>query len=511
MTFDAIARDFSDHLPASRASPYDESQWSEGYRSMANHEIYENPLVSRYASQPMAQLWSAQVKFSTWRRLWAALAESERQLGLNISAEQVEALRAQVNNIDYEAADAYERRFRHDVMAHVHALGDAAPIARPIIHLGATSCYVTDNTDLILIRQGLELIRDKLVAAIDLIATFASAWRELPCLGYTHFQPAQLVTVGKRATLWCYELVLDLSEIEHRLDNLKFLGVKGTTGTQASFLGLFGGDHAKVESLDRMVAHAFGFEATYSVSGQTYSRKVDAQVLSTLAGIAESAHRFGTDLRLLAHEGEIDEPFEAEQIGSSAMAYKRNPMRAERMCSLARYVLALPGAASQTAATQWLERTLDDSAVRRLIVPQGFLAVDGILNLYLNVVPGLSVHPAVIARHVDEQLPFMATENLLMTAVQAGGDRQDLHERIRVHALAAAQRLKEGATDNDLIIRLRDDPALPALDFASVLDPRRYVGRSSQQVDHFLAAEIEPIRRRYAESRSRKDETILRV
>ncbi len=482
-----------------------------GEGSMSLHEVYDNPLVSRYASQTMARLWSPQVKFSTWRRLWTALAESQRRLGLNISAEQVDALRAQIDNIDFDAANAYELRFRHDVMAHIHALGDAAPIARPIIHLGATSCYVTDNTDLILIRQSLELVRDEAVAAIEALASFASTWKEVPCLGYTHFQPAQLVTVGKRASLWCYELVLDLSEIAQRLANIKFLGVKGTTGTQASFLELFGGDHEKVDALDRLVAQAFGFETAYPVSGQTYSRKIDAQVLSTLAGIAESAHRFGTDLRLLAHEGEIDEPFEAEQIGSSAMAYKRNPMRAERMCALSRFVLALPAAASQTAATQWLERTLDDSAVRRLIVPQAFLAVDAILNLYLNVVPGMNVNPAVIARHVAEQLPFMATENLLMTAVQAGGDRQDLHERIRVHALAAVKRLKEGAADNDLIDRLRNDPAFPPLDFQSVLDPRRYIGRSPQQVDHFLSSEIEPIRRRYSNRQAQGGATAVRV
>jgi adenylosuccinate lyase len=317
-------------------------------------------------------------------------------------------------------------------------LGDAAPAARAIIHLGATSCYVTDNADLILTRAALRIIRDKTVLAIDALAHFAEAWRELPCLGYTHFQPAQLVTVGKRAALWCHELVLDFNEIERRFAELKFLGAKGTTGTQASFLALFDGDDAKVESLDRLVAKSFGFEDSYTISGQTYSRKIDALVLRTLAGVAESAHRFGSDLRLLAHERELEEPFDAEQIGSSAMAYKRNPMRAERMCSLARFVLSLPAAASQTAATQWLERTLDDSAVRRLIIPQSFLAVDAILNLYLNVVPGIVVHPAMIAGHVARELPFMATENILMAAVQAGGDRQDLHERIRAHSLAAA-------------------------------------------------------------------------
>ena len=323
---------------------------------MSNYEIYDNPLITRYASRRMARLWSPQEKFSTWRRLWAELAEAERALGLNISAEQVDAIRSQIETIDFAAAEAYERRFRHDVMAHIHALGDAAPVARPIIHLGATSCFVTDNTDLILIRQALNRIREQLVAVIDDLARFALIWKDLPCLGYTHFQPAQLVTVGKRATLWCQELILDLSEIERRAAELRFLGVKGTTGTQASFLALFNGDDAKVEALDRMVATAFGFERICTVSGQTYSRKIDSQVVASLAGIAESGHRFGMDLRLLAHERELEEPFEAEQIGSSAMAYKRNPMRAERLCSLARFIMALPAAASHTAATQWLER-----------------------------------------------------------------------------------------------------------------------------------------------------------
>jgi adenylosuccinate lyase len=469
---------------------------------MNQYESYDNPLISRYASRRMAQVWSPQEKFSTWRRLWVALAEAERALGLKISEQQIEALRGEIENIDFTAAEGYERRFRHDVMAHIHALGDAAPLARPIIHLGATSCYVTDNTDLILIRQALRLIRDELVGAISALADFAARWKDMPCLGYTHFQPAQLVTVGKRATLWCHELILDLGEIERRIADLKFLGVKGTTGTQASFLALFDGDDGKVEALDRMVATAFGFEQTYPVSGQTYSRKIDSQIMGALAGIAESGHRFGMDLRLLAHEREIEEPFEAEQIGSSAMAYKRNPMRAERMCSLARFILALPAAASQTAATQWLERTLDDSAVRRLTLPQGFLAADAVLNLYGNIVPGLVVHPAVIARHVAEQLPFMATENLLMAAVSSGGDRQALHERIRVHALAAAERLKEGAAENDLIDRLRRDPAFPPLDFEKVMEPRQFVGRAPRQVDQFLASEVLPIRERYSGTRA---------
>src|SRR3954447_17340705 len=431
---------------------------------MDTHSLYENPLITRYSSRPMAELWSARRKFSTWRRLWVALAEAQRDLGLNISRAQIDELRAHVDDIDFKAARVHEKRLRHDVMAHVHTLGDAAPGARPIIHLGATSCYVTDNTDLILIRDALGLVRDHLVGAIDALADFATRWKDLPCLGYTHFQPAQLVTVGKRATLWCYELVLDLAEVERRLEALKFLGVKGTTGTQASFLALFDGDHARVEALDRRVAEAFGFAETYPVTGQTYSRKIDAQVVSCLAGLAESAHRFGSDLRLLAHERELDEPFEAEQVGSSAMAYKRNPMRAERMCSIARFAMGLAPVAGQTAATQWLERTLDDSAVRRLVLPEAFLAVDAILNLYLNVVPGLVVHPSVVARHVADELPFMATENLLMAAVQAGGDRQDLHERIRRHSLAAASRLKEGDGQNDLLDRLRGDDAFPHVD-----------------------------------------------
>ncbi|MDR3618611.1 MAG: adenylosuccinate lyase [Paludisphaera borealis] len=464
---------------------------------MKDYQTYDNPLIQRYASRKMAHLWSPQVKFSTWRRLWVALAQAERELGLNITAEQVEALRAQVETIDFAAAENYERRFRHDVMAHVHTFADAAPSAGAIIHLGATSCYVTDNTDLILSREALGMVRDQLVGAIDALARFADRWKDLPCLGYTHFQPAQLVTVGKRATLWCYELILDLGEIERRLADLRFLGVKGTTGTQASFLALFDGDHDKVKALDDKVAAAFGFDQTYPVAGQTYSRKIDSQTVSALAAVAESGHRFGMDLRLLAHEQEVEEPFEAEQIGSSAMAYKRNPMRAERMCSLARFVMGLPAGMAHTAGTQWLERTLDDSAIRRLIIPQAFLGVDAILNLYNNVVPGLVVHPPRIAAHIAEQLPFMATENLLMAAVQAGGDRQALHERIRVHSHDAAARLKGGAADNDLIARLEKDAAFPPLDFAGVMDPSKFTGRSARQVEEFLEAEIEPIRRRY--------------
>ncbi len=464
---------------------------------MDRHETYENPLITRYASRAMATLWSAQRKHATWRRLWVALAEAERDLGLNISDAQVAEMQTKVDDIDFDAANAHEKRLRHDVMAHVHAFGDVVPNARPIIHLGATSCYVTDNTDLILIREGLAMVRDGLVGAIDALATFAMRWRDTPCLGYTHFQPAQLVTVGKRATLWCAELLLDLEEVEHRMGTLKFLGVKGTTGTQASFLALFDGDHEKVESLDRKVAEAFGFAETYPVSGQTYSRKIDSQVVATLSGIGETAHRFGSDLRLLAHERELEEPFETEQIGSSAMAYKRNPMRAERMCSLARFAMGMSAPAQQTAATQWLERTLDDSAVRRLFLPQAFLAVDAVLTLYLNVVPGLVVYPNVIARHVAEELPFMATENLMMAAVQRGADRQEVHEQIRRHSHAAGARIKGEGAANDLMDRLRGDKAFAGIDLDTVMDPVNFVGRSPEQVAAFVSEHVDPIRTRY--------------
>ncbi|WZO96529.1 adenylosuccinate lyase [Isosphaeraceae bacterium EP7] len=473
---------------------------------MSNPNVYENPLITRYASRTMAELWSSQRKFSTWRRLWVALAQAERDLGLPISSEQVAELRAHVDDIDFAAAAGYERKLRHDVMAHVHTYADAAPGARAIIHLGATSCYVTDNTDLILIRDALTLVRDGLVQSIDALADFAVRYKDLPCLGYTHYQPAQLVTVGKRATLWCHELILDLSEIERRIETLRFLGVKGTTGTQASFLALFDGDHGKVEALDAAVAHAFRFDSTYPVSGQTYSRKVDSQALAALGGFAESAHRFGSDLRLLAHEREVEEPFESDQIGSSAMPYKRNPMRAERMCSIARFAMALPATLAQTAATQWLERTLDDSAVRRIAIPQAFLAVDALLTLYLNVVPGLIVNPAIVARRVAEELPFMATENILMAGVRAGGDRQILHESIRNHSIAAGLRLKQGAADNDLIARIRGDAAFGAVDVDGVLDPTRYIGRSAEQVVAFIKTEVEPIRLRYPGQKARARE-----
>jgi adenylosuccinate lyase len=462
-----------------------------------SYENYDNPLIGRYASAEMSRLWGPQRKFSTWRRLWVALAEAEAELGLPITREQIDELKAHVDTIDFAAAERYERKLRHDVMAHVHAYGDDCPGARGIIHLGATSCYVTDNTDLILLAEGLELVRSRLVRVIDRLAAFAEQNRSLACLAFTHLQPAQPTTVGKRAALWCYDLVLDLEEVEHRLAELKARGVKGTTGTQASFLELFGGDHGKVRQLDQLVASKIGFEQTYAVTGQTYSRKVDVQILAALSGIAQSAHKAATDLRILQSRKEIEEPFEEHQIGSSAMAYKRNPMRSERICALARFVTSLESSAAQTMATQWLERTLDDSANRRLVLPQSFLAVDALLLLYQNVVSALVVYPQVIARHLAEELPFMATENILMAAVQRGGDRQQLHEHIRQHSQAAARVVKEQGGSNDLLERLAKDPAFAGIDWSGTLDASRFVGRAPEQVDEFIAEIIAPIRQRY--------------
>jgi len=467
---------------------------------------YENPLISRYASPEMSALWSPQRKFSTWRRLWVALAEAEAELGLPIAPEQIAQLKEHVDDIDFAAAARYERRLRHDVMAHVHAYGDVCPEARPIIHLGATSCFVGDNTDLLLLRDALAIVRDRLVAVIDRLGRFATRYRGLPCLGFTHMQPAQPTTVGKRACLWTYDLVLDLAEIEHRLATLRARGPKGTTGTQASFLQLFDGDHAKVRRLEELVCGKMGFENTYAVTGQTYPRKIDSQVLDTLSGIAQSAHKAATDLRLLAHRKEIEEPFETGQVGSSAMAYKRNPMRSERICSLARFVMSLPANAAATMATQWMERTLDDSANRRLVLPQGFLAVDAVLILYQNVASGLVVYPKVIAKHLEAELPFMATENILMAAVAAGGDRQQLHERIRRHSQAAAQVVKEQGGENDLLERLAADEAFAAVDLKAALDPAQFVGRAPQQVDEFLVEVIDPIRAKYPDALGREGE-----
>jgi len=463
-----------------------------------SHSRYDNPLISRYASPEMAVLWGDERKFGLWRRLWVALAEAEREMGLPISEEQLAELKAQVDNIDFQAAAAYERKLRHDVMAHVHAYGDVCPKARPIIHLGATSCYVTDNADLIIMREGLSLLARRLATVLDQLGRFAREHRELACLGYTHLQPAQPTTVGKRACLWAYDLALDLAEIEHRIASLRARSVKGTTGTQASFLHLFHGDHAKVRKLEQLIAEKLGFEGSYAVTGQTYTRKVDSQVLDVLSGIAQSSHKMTTDLRLLASRKEVEEPFEADQIGSSAMAYKRNPMRSERVCGLARFILSLQTSTAATAAVQWMERTLDDSANRRLVIPQAFLAADAILLLLQNITAGLVVYPQVIAANLDEELPFMATENILMAAVRAGGDRQELHEHIRRHSHDAAAWIKQEGRANDLLQRLQGDPAFSKVDVTSLLNPRQFIGRAPEQVDEFLVEVIEPIRAHYS-------------
>ena len=466
---------------------------------MPDHTTYQNPLITRYASPAMSRVWSAQTKHSTWRRLWVALAESQRELGLDISEAQIEQMRAGIDDIDFDTAAEYEKQFRHDVMAHAHTFGDRCPEARGIIHLGATSCFVTDNTELIQIRDSLRLTITALVPVIDQLAAFAEQYRDLPCLGFTHLQTAQPTTIGKRATLWCYDLILDLHELEHRLSTLKFRGVKGTTGTQASFLSLFDGDHDKVKQLDRLVAEKMGFDDRYPVTGQTYSRKIDTQVLATLSGVAQSAHKAGSDIRILQHRKELEEPFGKNQIGSSAMAYKRNPMRSERMCSLARFAMSLTANAEQTAAVQWMERTLDDSANRRLSLPQAFLAIDAVLILYRNITDGLVVYPKVIEKNLMEDLPFIATEELLMAGVQTGGDRQALHEVIREHSQEAADAVKRDGATNDLLERLQDDAAFADVDFASALQPHKFIGRAPQQVDEFLAGVVAPIRERYGE------------
>lgn len=459
-----------------------------------SRDRYSNPLITRYASAEMAELWGDQRKFSNWRRLWVALAESQQELGLEITDQQLDELRSQVDNIDFDKARDYEQQLRHDVMAHLRTYADACPAAGPIIHLGATSCFVTDNTDLLLLRESLNLLRTRLGLVIQALAEFASQHRALACLGFTHMQAAQPTTVGKRACLWCQDLVLDLVELDHRLATLAARGPKGTTGTQASFLELFDGDHQKVQSLEQLVADRIGFDSCYAVSGQTYPRKVDAQLLDLLSGIAQSAQKAATDIRLLAHRKELEEPFEKDQVGSSAMAYKRNPMRSERICALSRFVISLQSSGAQTAATQWMERTLDDSANRRLVLPQALLAVDAILLLYLNVAQGLVTYPEVIASNLQAELPFMATEAILMAAVKAGGDRQLLHEEIRRHSQAAAEQVKQRGKPNDLLARLADDAAFGSLDLESLTEPARFVGRAPQQVDEFLQTVIEPLR-----------------
>ena len=439
-------------------------------------------------------LWGPATRYGLWRRLWLALAESQQSLGIDIPDTALAAMRAHLDDIDFPAVAEYEARFRHDVMAHIHAFGDVAPDARKFIHLGATSCYVTDNAELILMRRGLALLREKLLDALEALDVFARAWKDVPTLGYTHLQPAQLTTVGKRATLWMQDILLDLDDLESRVARLPFRGVKGTTGTQASFLSLFDGDHERVRALDRMVTSRMGFAASIPVSGQTYSRKVDAQVLDVVAGIAATASKFSGDVRMLQAFGEIEEPFESQQIGSSAMAYKRNPMRSERIAALARFVLSLEPNANQTHAVQYFERTLDDSANRRLVIPEAFLATDAILVLLRNIVKGLEVHPARIRRRVDDELPFMATEELIVRFVRAGGDRQEAHELIRGHSMAAARAVKDGAAHNDLLERLAGDPAfgIPLEDLRAAADPHRFVGRAPQQVVEFCDEHVAP-------------------
>lgn len=473
---------------------------------------YESPLSSRYASDEMQYIFSPDKKFSTWRRLWVALARAEMELGLPVTQEQVDELEAHLEDIDYDKAAQWEKKLRHDVMAHVHTYGELCPKAMPIIHLGATSCYVGDNTDVILMREGLELVREKIVRVLAHLADFAEKYKSLPTLGFTHFQAAQLVTVGKRASLWMNELLMDLEEIDHRIASLVLLGSKGTTGTQASFLELFEGDHEKVKQLEEKIAKEMGFTAVVPVSGQTYSRKMDYNVISTLAGVAQSASKFATDLRLLCHLKEVEEPFEKNQIGSSAMPYKRNPMRCERICSLARYVIVDVGNPAITTATQWFERTLDDSANKRLSVPEAFLAVDAILNIWANVVSGLVVHPKVIEKHVLEELPFMASENIMMDAVKRGGDRQELHERIRVLSQEAGYHVKELGLSNNLIDLMAADQAfgMTKEELSTHLDPASYIGRCPEQVAEFLSEQVAPVLKKYASALAGKD-TELKV
>ncbi|MBC3796536.1 adenylosuccinate lyase [Acetobacterium tundrae] len=458
-------------------------------------EYYENPLIERYSSKKMLQIFSADNKFQTWRKLWVVLAEAERELGLNITEEQIDELRSNIENIDYELAAKEEKVLRHDVMAHVHTYGAQCPKAKGIIHLGATSAYVGDNTDVIVYTEGLHHIRKLLINLINHLAIFAMAHKSLPTLGFTHFQPAQLTTVGKRACLWIQDLIMDLADLDHVISNVKLLGVKGTTGTQASFMDLFDNDHEKVKRLDDLVAEKMGFKKSFAVSGQTYSRKFDSQVLNVLSGIAQSLSKFATDVRLLQHLKEVEEPFEKSQIGSSAMAYKRNPMRSERICSLARYIIVNSLNPAITASTQWFERTLDDSANRRISIPEGFLAADAILMIAINISENLVVYPKVIRQHINAELPFMVTENIIMEGVKHGGDRQELHEKIRVLSMEAGNTVKVEGKANDLIERILKDSSfnLAEKDVEGILDPALYVGRAPEQVDDFITDEVNPI------------------
>ncbi|KAI2493439.1 adenylosuccinate lyase [Fragilaria crotonensis] len=469
--------------------------------ALPDHQKYEHPLVQRYATKEMSFVWSPAMKFTTWRKLWTALATAEQELGLEITDEQLEEMRSKLFDIDFEFADKKEAEFRHDVMGHVHAFGEVAPAAMPIIHLGATSCYVGDNTDLIQIREALKLIQRKLVQVLATLKEFAVKYRDLPTLGFTHYQPAQLTTVGKRCTLWMQDLVLDLERVNREIEDLPMRGVKGTTGTQASFLELFDGDHEKVKALNKRVCELMGFSRAIAVSGQTYTRKIDYNVLSVLSGIAQSAYKMCGDIRLLANLKEVEEPFSKTQIGSSAMAYKRNPMRSERVCSLARYIMGLPTGAANTHASQWFERTLDDSAIRRIILPEGFLGTDVVLNLLINIADGLHVWPNVVRSHVMAELPFMATENIIMECVKAGGDRQELHEAIRVKSMEAGAVVKGEGKPNDLLERIASDdlfkPVHAKLD--QLMEPSQFVGRAPEQVDEFIADEIDPILEKFKE------------
>jgi adenylosuccinate lyase len=460
-----------------------------------NKSIYESPFNSRYSSKEMLELFSPDKKFKTWRKLWIALAEAEKELGLEITDEQIEELKLYRDVINYDIAEAKEREFRHDVMAHVHAYGEQCPKARGIIHLGATSCYVCDNTDIIIMKEGLLLIKAKVLAIIKKLSEFALKYKDMPTLGFTHLQPAQPVTVGKRACLWVQDLIIDLEDLEYILSNMKLLGSKGTTGTQASFIDLFEGNYEKVKKLDLLIAEKAGFKNVYPISGQTYTRKQDSRILNLLSSIAQSAYKFSNDIRLLQHMKEIEEPFGEKQIGSSAMAYKRNPMRSERISALARYAIVNALNPAITASTQWFERTLDDSANRRISISEGFLAVDAILNLYLNVASGLVVYPKVIEKNLMRELPFMATENILMEAVKKGKDRQEIHERIRIHSIEAAKKIKIEGMENDLMERISNDTAfgMNKEELQSLIDAKKFIGCAPQQVEDFIKSNVIPL------------------
>ena len=464
-----------------------------------NNELYQNPLTTRYAGQEMIKNWSPQKKHSTWRRLWLALAIAEKKLGLNISDEQLNEMREHLDDIDFEDAAKIEKELRHDVMSHIHSFGKQCPNAMPIIHLGATSCFVTDNSELIQMRDAMKIVRNKLLAVIKLFSEFVDKTKDIPVLGFTHYQPAQLTTLGKRFSLYLQDFYFDLQRLEEEIERLPFRSVKGTTGTQASFMALFNNDEAKVRELEQLVAKEMGFEKVFAVTGQTYSRKIDYFVLSILSGIAQSAYKFAGDVRLLANLKEIEEPFGKKQIGSSAMAYKRNPMRSERICSLARFVMSLPVNAANTHSTQWFERTLDDSANRRITIAEGFLGVDAVLTLVANVIDGIIVWPKMIENRINAELPFMATENILMAAVKAGGDRQELHEAIREHSMEAAKKVKEEGCPNDLLERLRNDErfAMIAEDLDKIVEPKDFTGRASGQVTEFLNNEINTLLEKY--------------